>query len=58
MRGGTIAAREFLVDENRMQEMRKQLPASWQKKNIEWVLETQVVQGRSGPPHVQAVRIW
>jgi hypothetical protein len=57
-RGGTVAAGEFLVDENRMEEMRKQLPADWQKKNIEVVLETQVIQGRSGPPRVQAVHIW
>jgi hypothetical protein len=26
--------------------------ADWQKKNIEVVLETQVIQGRSGPPRV------
>src|SRR5581483_235760 len=57
-RGGTVAAGEFLVDENRMEEMSKQLPAGWQKKNIEVVLETQVIQGRSGPPRVQAVHIW
>jgi hypothetical protein len=57
-RGGTVAAGEFLVDENRMDEMRKQLPADWQKKNVEVVLETQVIQGRSGPPRVKAVHVW
>ncbi|HTT22105.1 MAG TPA: hypothetical protein VMG82_24465 [Candidatus Sulfotelmatobacter sp.] len=57
-RGGTVAAGEFLVDENRMEEMSKQLPADWEKKNIEVVLETQVIQGRSGPPRVQAVHTW
>lgn len=57
-RGGTVAAGEFLVNENRIEEISKQLPAGWQKKNIEVVLETQVIQGRSGPPRVKAVHVW
>ena len=57
-RGGTVAAGEFLIDEHRMQEMLKQLPSDWQKKNIEVVLETQVIQGRSGPPRLRAVYAW
>ena len=57
-RGGTVAAGEFLVNENRMEEIVKQLPIDWQKKNIEVVLETQVIQGRSGPPRVKAVHVW
>jgi hypothetical protein len=57
-RGGTVAAGEFLVDGNRMDEMRRQLPADWEKKNIELVLETQLIQGRSGPPRVRAVHVW
>ena len=57
-RGGTIAAGEFLVNENRMDEILKQLPVDWQKKNIEVVLETQLIQGRSGPPRVKAVHVW
>jgi hypothetical protein len=57
-RGGTAAAGEFLVDEHRMNEMLEQAPANWQSKNIEIVLETQVIQGRSGPPRVRAVHVW
>jgi hypothetical protein len=57
-RGGTVAAGEFLVNENRMDEIVKQLPADWQKRNIEVVLETQVIQSRSGPPRVKAVHVW
>lgn len=57
-RGGTVAAGEFLVDEHRMDELLKQVPRDWQKKNIEVVLETQVFQGRSGPPRVRAVHVW
>jgi hypothetical protein len=57
-RGGTVAAGEFLVDEHRMQEILAHAPQHWQTKNIEIVLETQVIQGRSGPPRVRAIHIW
>ena len=57
-RGGTVAAGEFLVDEQRMDEMLKQVPSDWKRKNIEIVLETQVIGDRSGPPHVIAVYVW
>ena len=57
-RGGTVAAGEFLVDEHRMQEILARAPKDWQTKNIEIVLETQVIQGRSGPPRVKAIHIW
>jgi hypothetical protein len=57
-RGGTVAAGEFLVDPHRMDEMLKQVPANWKQKNIEIVLETQVIQGRSGPPRISAVHLW
>jgi len=57
-RGGTVAAGEFLVDANRMEEMVKQVPQNWKQKNIEIVLETQVIQGRSGPPRITAVHVW
>jgi hypothetical protein len=57
-RGGTVAAGEFLVDENRMEDMVKQVPQNWKQKNVEVVLETQVIQGRSGPPRIAAVHVW
>jgi hypothetical protein len=57
-RGGTVAAGEFLVDEHRMQEILAHAPQDWQTKNMEIVLETQVIQGRSGPPRVRAIHIW
>jgi len=57
-RGGTVAAGEFLVDEHRMREILAHAPQDWQTKNIEIVLETQVIQGRSGPPRVRAIHIW
>jgi len=57
-RGGTVAAGEFLVDEHHMEEMLTQVPRDWKRKNLEIVLETQVIQGRSGPPRISAVYIW
>jgi hypothetical protein len=57
-RGGTVAAGEFLVDDQRMEEMLKQMPGDWQRKNIEIVLETQVIGDRSGPPRISAIYVW
>ena len=57
-RGGTVAAGEFLVDAHRMEDMLKQVPANWKQRNLEIVLETQVIQGRSGPPRITAVHVW
>jgi hypothetical protein len=57
-RGGTVAAGEFLVDQNRMAEMLKQLPGDWKRKNLEIVLETQVIEGRSGSPRISAIHVW
>ena len=57
-RGGTVAAGEFLVDASRMEEMLKQVSGDWQRKNIEIVLETQVIGDRSGPPRISAVYVW
>jgi hypothetical protein len=57
-RGGTVAAGEFLVDASRMEDLLKQVPANWKQKNLEIVLETQVIGGRSGPPRISAVHVW
>jgi len=57
-RGGTVAAGEFLVDSQYIDEMTRRLPVDWNHRNIEFVLETQVIDGRSGPPRVAAVHVW
>src|SRR5579859_3439032 len=54
-RGGAVAAGEFLVGPNRMEDMLRQVPQKCKQKNMEIVLETQVIQGRSGPPRITAV---
>jgi len=57
-RGGTVAAGEFLVNEHYMEEMASQVPRDWQHKNLEVVLETQVIQNQSGPPRITALHVW
>ena len=57
-RGGTVAAGEFLVDAKYLNEMTSRLPANWSRKNIEIVLETQVIDSHSGPPRIDAVYVW
>jgi hypothetical protein len=57
-RGGTVAAGEFLVDAARMDEISRVVPKGWDRKNIEVLLETQVIQGRSGPPRIIAAYVW
>jgi hypothetical protein len=57
-RGGTVAAGEFLVDAHRLDELARQAPKDWSRKNVEIVLETQVIDGRSGPPRIDEVYTW
>lgn len=57
-RGGTVAAGEFLVSPQYLRDLALQAPKGWQHKNIEVVLETQVIDGRSGPPRVAAMHVW
>jgi len=57
-RGGTVAAGEFLVDSNQIKQMTKNAPKDWSKMNMELVLETQVIEGRSGPPRLLAAHFW
>jgi hypothetical protein len=56
--GETVAAGEFLADERHMEQLLKQAPRDWQKKNMEVVLETQVIQVATAHPRVRAVHIW
>jgi hypothetical protein len=56
-RGDTVAAGEFLVDKQCMDEMVKRVSSDWKRKNIEILLETQVIGDRSGPPRVSAVYV-
>jgi hypothetical protein len=57
-RGGTIASGEFLIDPSHIDELIRIAPKGWEHKNLEIVIETQVIDGRSGPPRIAAVYVW
>jgi len=57
-RGGTVAAGEFLVDARHLDELARRVSQDWSRKNVEIVLETQVIDGRSGPPRIDEVYTW
>ena len=56
---GTTAASEFIASNRYLQELNAFAPTSgWAKRNLEAVIETEVVGGRSGPPRVVAAAFW
>lgn len=57
-RGGTIAAGEFLVDAQHMNEIISRVAKDWERRNMEIVLETQVINWQSGPPRIEAIHTW
>ena len=57
-RGGTVAAGEFLTQPADMDSIRSQAPANWTGQNMEFVLSTEIIDGRSSPPKVEATFFW
>ena len=57
-RGGTVAAGEFLVDAQRINDIVSHVPKDWERRNMEIVLETQVINWQSGPPRIEAIHTW
>ena len=55
---GTEAAGELLSNPIDLDELLHDAPANWRNMNMEAVIETQVIDGRSGPPKVRAVEFW
>jgi hypothetical protein len=55
---GTEAAGEILYNPDYLDTLLAKVPPDWEKKNMEAVIETQVIQGHSGPPNVLAVETW
>ena len=55
---GTTAAGECLVDTDCMESAARQLPPGWERKNIQIVLTTHVINGTSGPPRLVAAHAW
>lgn len=57
-RGGTIAAGEFLTESSNLEAFAAKAPRGWENRNIEVVVSAEIIDGRSGPPHVEAVHFW
>jgi hypothetical protein len=55
---GTEAAGEILYNPVYLDKLLAKAPHDWEHKNMEAVIETQVIQGHSGPPNVLAVETW
>jgi hypothetical protein len=55
---GTIAAGEFLAHREYMDAAAKRAPQNWERKNIQWVIATKVINGVSGPPRVIDQYVW
>lgn len=57
-RGGTIAAGEFLTQPGEMDAIAARAPKSWDGKNMEFVLSTEIIDGSSSPPKIVATYFW
>jgi len=55
---GTEAAGEFLADPKYLEEIAKNAPKDWERKNMQVVITTKVIAGSSGPPSVLATYFW
>jgi hypothetical protein len=55
---GTMAASEFLSSNSSVQLIRSIAPPSWNGRNFEAVVSTQVVKGNTGPPRIVAAEFW
>ena len=55
---GTAAAGEFMVDPNRLEELRKQVGPGFRDHDFEAVLGTDVVNGIPGSANILAVAVW
>jgi hypothetical protein len=57
-RGGTIAGGELLTDPNYLAQLASAARASGNKKNMEVVLSTPIIDGEPGSPKIEATYFW
>ena len=55
---GTEAAGELVSNPRDLAALLKNAPTNWRNMNVEAVIETQIIDGNSGPPRVLAVEFW
>jgi hypothetical protein len=55
---GTIAAGEFLTSSGYMDAITANAPRNWERKNVQMVISTKVINGKSGPPNLLMAHFW
>ena len=55
---GTDAAAQFISDPDYMSGLARTAPPGWEKKNMQVVVQTSVIDAGASPPHVVAVHYW
>jgi len=55
---GTEAAGRFVSRQGDLDAALRVAPAGWQSRNLEMVLESDVIDGSASTPQVVAVRVW
>ncbi len=55
---GTTAAGEFVTDPKYLETLASVAPPDWERKNLQVVLATEVVNGNSGPPRILTTYFW
>jgi hypothetical protein len=55
---GTIAAGEFLTHPAYLDGISAKAPRNWEHKNLQIVIATQVINGKSGPPKLLMAHFW
>lgn len=51
-RSGTVAASEFVTHPQYFEQFTSRAPKGWENRNVQIVVSTNVINGRSGPPHL------
>jgi hypothetical protein len=55
---GTDAAAQFVSNPEFLSELARTAPAGWEKKNMQVVVQTSVIDAGASPPHVVAAYFW
>jgi hypothetical protein len=55
---GTDAAAQFVSNPEYLSELARTAPVGWEKKNIQVVVQTSVIDAGASPPHVVAAYFW
>ncbi len=55
---GTLAASEFVTNPEYMEAVAAHAPANWAQKNLQILIATRVIHGKSGPPKTLLVHFW